>query len=90
MSGLLQGDVSDGKYEYAIKSADASYMSIQQMIPLAQKIVNNDKYTLVDLQKYKETLAKKKAKIRNPIEKYLENSVNESIQEIINTIDLTK
>lgn len=90
VSGLLQGDVSDGKYEYAIKSADASYMSIQQMIPLAQKIVNNDKYTLVDLQKYKEALAKKKAKIRNPIEKYLENSVNESIQEIINTIDLTK
>ena len=24
VSGLLQGDVSDGQYEYAIKSADAS------------------------------------------------------------------
>jgi len=90
VSGLLQGDISSGKYEYAIKSADASYMSVQQMIPLAQKILNNDKYSIIDLQKYKEKLANKKAKLRNPIEQILISQATEPIQEIIKNLDLTK
>ena len=65
-------------------------MSIQQMIPLAEKIVSNDKYTIADLQKYKEQLAKKKAKLRNPITTSLENNLNGALKEIVNQINLTK
>ena len=90
VSGLLQGDISSGKYEYAIKSADASYMSIQQMIPLAQDIVTKNNYSLVDLNKMKERLASKKAKLRNPIEQVLEDKINKEMQDIINSLDRSK
>lgn len=89
VSGLLQGDISSGQYEYAIKSADASYMSIQQMIPLAEKIVNNTNYSLLDLEKYKEKLAKRKQKTRNPIHNSLEEQVTKPLEEIINQLNLT-
>ena len=83
VSGLLQGDISTGQYEYAIKSADASYMSVQQMIPLAEEIVTNSNYNLTNLRNYKEKLAKKKAKIRNPIYNSLENTISKDVQSVI-------
>ena len=86
VSGLLQGDVSDGKYEYAIKSANASYMSILQMITLAQDIINKNKYSLSDLQKKKEDLAKQKQKIRNPISQVLEKELNEEFSNLIQNL----
>lgn len=90
VSGLLQGDVSSGQYEFAIKSADASYMSIQQMIPLAEEIVNNKSYSLKDLQAYKDKLAKKKAKLRNPIKEGIGEAVSDYINEIMGGNNLTK
>ena len=83
VSGLLQGDISSGQYEYAIKSADASYMSVQQMIPLATEIVINNNYSLTNLKNYKDKLAKKKAKIRNPIYNSLDNTISKDIQNVI-------
>ena len=93
ISGLLQGDVSNGEYEYAIKSADASYMSIVQIIPLAEKIVNpkkNGVSNIADLEKYKKNLQKKKSKIRNPIYNALDHIISDNIQEVINEINLDK
>lgn len=72
ISGLLQGDVTSGKYEYAIKSADASYMSVVQMLPLANKILTGSLSSLTDLQHYKEKLANKKSKTRNVLHSVLE------------------
>lgn len=90
VSGLLQGDISSGRYEYAIKSADASYMSIQQMIPLAQDIVTKNNYSLIDLNRTKEKLASKKAKLRNPIEQVLEDKITKEMQDIISSLDRSK
>lgn len=84
VSGLLQGDISSGQYEYAIKSADASYMSIMQMIPLAESILTKPNFNLRD---YKEKLKKRKQKMRNPIYNSLENTVSTSLQEVINDIN---
>ena len=87
ISGLLQGDISSGRYEYAIKSADASYMSIKQMIPLAKEIIFKDNYSIVNLQKYKDKLAQKKQKIRNPIETICAEKVDESLRQMVSQID---
>jgi hypothetical protein len=86
VSGLLQGDITDGQFEYAIKSADASYMSILQMIKLAQDIVNKNKYSLVDLEKKKAELAKQKQKIRNTISTALEEKVDNEFFDLIQTL----
>ena len=83
VSGLLQGDVTSGKYEYAIKSADASYMSIVQMLPLANKILSGSISTLTDLQKYKEKLASKKSKVRNVLEVVGDKKVDEEADKMI-------
>ena len=83
VSGLLQGDVTSGKYEYAIKSADASYMSIVQMLPLANKILTGSISTLLDLQKYKEKLATKKSKVRNVLEVVGDKKVNEETDKMV-------
>jgi len=79
VSGLLQGDVTSGKYEYAIKSADASYMSIVQMLPLANKILSGNISTLTDLEHYKEKLASKKSKTRNVLETVIESESNKQV-----------
>lgn len=88
VSGLLQGDISTNQYEYAIKSADASYMSVQQMIPLAKKILEQNNYSIIDLQKYRDYLANKKSKIRNPIALNIENvadtEINNTMKDMLN------
>lgn len=85
ISGLLQGDISDGQFEYAIKSADASYMSIQQIIPLAEDIINNKNYSKEDLLKYKEELKKRKSKkARNEIKEGIGDAASEYISEMFN------
>lgn len=83
VSGLLQGDVTSGKYEYAIKSADASYMSIVQMLPLANKILSGSISSLTDLQKYKEKLASKKSKVRNALEIVGDKQVDETAEQMV-------
>lgn len=85
VSGLLQGDVSDGQYEYAIKSADASQMSIQQMIPLAEEIIRNESYSLNDLKAQKEKLAKKKSRVRNQIRDGIGDAASDYVNEIMPT-----
>lgn len=64
MSGLLAGDVTVGNIEYAIKSSDASMLSIRQMVLLAELIQKDIIKDLVDLNKYKKLLSSK-AKTRN-------------------------
>lgn len=89
VSGLLQGDVEDGIIQYAIKSADASYMSILQMITLAQRIVNEKNFSVQDLQKEKSRLASKKQKARQKLERGLIDKIDDSLQEAIRNSDLT-
>ena len=90
ISGLLQGDISRTiggvSYEYAIKSADASYMSVKQMISLAQKILSNDKSKFVNLKQYKNYLASRKAKIRNPIESSIVKKLSDDIENVLGDV----
>ena len=65
-SGLLKGDVTVGQIEYAIKGASASTLGIQQIIKVAQSILNKTNYIKQDLQKQKKDFHEK-AGTRNHI-----------------------
>lgn len=68
-SGLLKGDVTVGQIEYAIKGVAASTLGIQQIIQVAQSILNKTNYIKQDLQKQKEDFHKK-AGTRNHIKNF--------------------
>ena len=91
ISGLLQGDIQsvDGSIQYAIKSLDASYMSITQMITLAKNILQKQDYSVEDLKKYKAKLAEKKSRIRNEVKSSLTHQCTKDIQSAIDSIKQT-
>lgn len=64
ISGLLQGDITDGDVEYAIKSAQAGMLGVSQMINMAKRILNNTKFNKQTLKNEKAKLAAK-GKTRN-------------------------
>lgn len=86
VSGLLQGDVSTEKYDYAIKSAGASYMSVIQIVALAEKIIKKN-YSISNLKEEKDKLEKKKQKSRNKIESFIEDKTLIEFDEIIKEIE---
>ena len=63
-SGLLEGDVTIGNVEYAIKSGNASMLGIKQVERIAKQIVENDN---VDLEKIKADLHRR-GRRRNKLE----------------------
>ena len=67
-SGLLKGDVTVGKIEYAIKGVKASTLGLSQIITLAQQICQKTAYVKQDLVKQKQQFHKK-AGTRNYIKK---------------------
>lgn len=66
-SGLLKGDVTVGKIEYAIKGISAQTLGMQQIIDLAKKIANIEKYTKQNLEEQKKAFHEK-AQTRNHIQ----------------------
>ena len=84
-SGLLKGDVTIGRIQYAIKGVKAQTLGVQQIINLAQQIINKTTYTKQDLEKVKEDFHKK-AKTRNHIEKAICSQLNQKWQKDIQKI----
>lgn len=80
MSGLLAGDVTVGNIEYAIKSADASMLGINQMKVLAELILNDVVKDVADVAKYKELL-RKKARTRNRLISWTEAKMQEATED---------
>ena len=93
ISGLLRGDIesADGSIQYAIKSLNASYMSISQMITLAKTIISSKKeFTVNDLRGYKKSLQTRKQKVRNALKTSLTNQISSDIQEMINKLNQSR
>ncbi len=84
ISGLLQGDVTMGQYEYGIKSAGASVLGLKQMRDLAQLIMK-DSFSKDKLLQHKERLAKKGVR-RNKMEQYVEDKYQDIIKDLNNII----
>lgn len=84
ISGLLQGDVTNGNIEYGIKSAGASTLSLKQIIKIAYQIVNDENFSKEKLEKIKADFAAK-GRTRNKEQKSLEKSVIDTIVKIIDT-----
>ena len=59
ISGLLQGDVTNGNIEYGIKSAGASTLSLKQIIKIAYQIINDENFNQGTLEKIKKDFAAK-------------------------------
>jgi len=85
ISGLLQGDVSVGNTEYAIKSANASTLSLVQVINLANMIMQED-FNEDKLKELKDWYASK-GRIRNKLVNSLGNTVSKDVQELMNVIE---
>lgn len=86
ISGLLQGDITMGQYEYGIKSAGASVLGLKQMRDLAELIMK-DSFSKEKLLQHKDRLAQKGVR-RNKMEQYVEEKYNDIIQDF--TKDITK
>ena len=86
ISGLLQGDVTMGQYEYGIKSAGASVLGLKQMRDLAELIMK-DSFSKEKLLQHKDRLAQKGVR-RNKMQQYVEEKYNNIIQDF--TKDITK
>ena len=78
MSGLLKGDVTKGNIEYGIKSANASTLSLNQIIKLANEIANDANYSKEKLLEKQEEFFRKK-RIRNKIINLEENKIKELV-----------
>ena len=77
-SGMLSGDTTIDNIEYAIKSANASVLSINQLRKLANDIINDahfDKQKMLDLK----NKLKQRAKSRTNIKRALEQEVEKGI-----------
>lgn len=86
ISGLLQGDVTMGQYEYGIKSAGASVLGLKQMRDLAELIMK-DSFSKEKLLQHKDRLAQKGVR-RNKMQQYVEEKYNDIIQDF--TKDIAK
>ena len=84
ISGLLQGDVTNGNIEYGIKSAGASTLSLKQIVKIAYQIVNDENFSQEKLEKIKAEFAAK-GRTRNKEQKSIEKSVIEAVTKIMDT-----
>ena len=74
-SGLLKGDVTVGRIQYAVKGIKAQTLGLQQIINVAQQIMNQANYAKENLQQVKEDFHKK-ANSRNHIQKMEKDVLN--------------
>ena len=95
VSGLYQGDISAEEdftptYDYAIKQGNAAFLSIQQMIPIAEQILQNakNKNKIKDIiqQAYDADKEKNKNKIRTEISEGIGNRGSKAFREYYETL----
>ena len=79
-SGLLQGDVTVGNIEYAIKSANASIPGLAQFTKFAKEILMDD-FNIKKLEEKKETL-RKKGRLRNHLKTMTNEAASQLLQEV--------
>ena len=79
-SGLLQGDVTVGNIEYAIKSANASIPGLAQFTKFAKEILADD-FNIKKLEEKKETL-RKKGRLRNHLKTMTNEAASQLLQEV--------
>ena len=84
ISGLLQGDVTNGNIEYGIKSAGASTLSLKQIIKIAYQIVNDENFSQEKLEKIKADFAAK-GRTRNKVQKSIDKTTLEAIQKAMDS-----
>ena len=88
LSGTLEGDTSVGLMELAIKSKNATTLSVQQLYNMAQEIINNKLDNFQSIQKYLITIKQGNAKAQHGInvslKAALQNIADESLGQIIN------
>ena len=84
ISRMLQGDITVGNIEYAVKSPRAGTPGVQQFIDIAEEIINNADFSVENLQKLKKEL-QSKGSLRNIIEAALDGEVDSSLQDIENS-----
>lgn len=84
ISGLLQGDITNGNIEYGIKSAGASTLSLKQIIKIAYQIINDQNFNQQKLEKIKSDFAAK-GRTRNKEQKSIEKAILDSIRKAIDT-----
>lgn len=90
LSGTLEGDTTVGHMQMAIKSNQATTLSIEQLFNMAQEIINNKLNNFQAIQKY---LAQKKKENKNAqrsinisLKQALQNIADETIGEVISSI----
>lgn len=90
LSGALEGDTTINNMQMAVKSNQATTLSIEQLFNMAQEIINNK---LNNFQAIKEYLIKKKKEnkeaqrpINVSLKQILQNIANETIGEAIDSI----
>lgn len=83
ISGLLQGDITKGNIEYGVKSAQASALSLNQIIKLAYEIVSDENYSKEKLLQKQEQF-RKKGRTRNRIT----NMVDKDLEDLLSAIKI--
>ena len=92
LAGALEGDVTVGNVEYAIKSKGASTLSLKQLLSLADEIITKDfsyKGLREMLKNIKEEQRKKAGYINKAIEVNLESEVDSEVKAFIKSINKT-
>lgn len=90
LSGTLEGDTTVDNMQVAIKSSQATTLSIEQLFNMAQEIINNKLNNFQAIQKYLIKKKKENKEAQRPInaslKQALQNIANETIGETINSI----
>lgn len=91
LAGALEGDISLNGVEYAVKSKGASTLSLNQLLVLADEIINKD-FSQSGLQKFLEDVKQdqraKAASINKAIEVNLETTVDADVTSYINNLKM--
>lgn len=88
LSGTLEGDITIKDIEYAVKSNQASTLSIQQLYEISEDIINNKLDNYDKIYKYlidkKHKNKQKEQKINVNLESYLKDYIGGDMNDIIN------
>lgn len=90
LSGALEGDTTVNNMQMAVKSNKATTLSIEQLFNMAQEIIDNKLNNFQAIQKYLIKKKKENKEAQHPInvslKQALQNIANETIGEIIDSI----
>lgn len=90
LSGTLEGDITVNNMQMAVKSNQATTLSIEQLFNMAQEIINNKLNNFQAIQKYLIKKKKENKEVQRPInvslKQVLQNIANETIGETIDSV----